>query len=192
MDYDASLDALNIKLGDSDDFTFTPEEKQRALTKAWNDSYVVRTVWDTSLTFDQTVYQYTLPATVTTVKDIYLSASNTSADMPDPIDSDMWEVVVGKIQFSQYAGRLIPNGYTLYIKGNYKLDPDTDTLDTVNLQEYVLNVAGIETLNLLGFKRANRFLKNDTSMAELIGLKREFERDLEKNKQMLAKEYENG
>lgn len=50
MDYSDTYDELNITLGDNDDVTFTPEEKARALKKAWNDPYVVKVVWDSTLT----------------------------------------------------------------------------------------------------------------------------------------------
>lgn len=190
MDYDATLDELNIILGDTGNVTFTPEEKQRALTKAWKDPYVVKTDWDASLTFDTSTYQYTMPSSLTTVKDIYLSASNSSSDFPEKISSDLWEVVDGNIQFKPGANSVIPDGNTLYLKGNYKLDPDTDTLPTPGLEEYVLALAGSNTIDLLKYKKANLFLKNDTSMSELIALGRDFKLDVKEARNRLQREYE--
>lgn len=189
MDFSDSLAALNIQLGDTGDITFTSDEKERALTKAWNDAYVTITVWDSSLTFATGTYQYALPDTLTTVKDIYISVSNSTTDAPEPISSDLWEVVEGNIQFSPKAS-FISTGYVLYLKGNYKLDPEVDTLDSVNLQEYVLANAGYQTLLLLSYKKVNLFLKNDTTVSELIALKREFQRDMKEYRTLLAKEYE--
>lgn len=57
MTFNETKEELDITLGDSEDVTFTPEEKTRALTKAWNDPYVVKTVWDTTTTFDSSNYQ---------------------------------------------------------------------------------------------------------------------------------------
>lgn len=190
MDFDDSLDALNIQLGDTGDVTFTSDEKTRALTKAWNDSYVTKTVWDTTLTMLSGTYQYDIPDGLTTVKDIYISVSNSTSDNPEPIASDLWEVVDGNIQFSPKA-TFIPVNYTLYLKGNYKLDPEIDTLDTVNLQEYVLAMAGSNTITLLKYKKANLFLKNDTSVSELVALGREFQREAKEYRLYLQKDYEN-
>lgn len=190
MDYDTTLEKLNITLGDTENVTFTPEEKQRALTRAWNDSYVVKVVWDSTLTFDSSVYQYAIPTSMDTVKGIYISASNSSSDNPDPINAGLWSVIDGNIHFNALAGRTIPTGYTLYIKGGKKLDPDTDTLDTAGLQEYVIALAGYNTLMLLGYKKANLFLKNDTSMGELITLKRDLRDDVREARAKLQRSFE--
>lgn len=190
MNYEDTLEQLNIELGDTGNVTFTVEEKERALTKAWNDSDVVNTVWDTTLTFDHTTYQYAIPSSLDTVKDIYISISNSTADAPEKIDSDLWEVVNGNIQFSSKATSAIGQGYTLYLKGNYKLDPDSDSISNVTLQEYVTALAGWETLRLLGYKKANLFLKNDISMSELITLKRDFENDVKNLRNKLHTEFE--
>lgn len=190
MTFDETKDELNITLGDSENVTFTPEEKIRALRKAWNDPYVVNVVWDSSLTFTSTVADYALPSTLTSVKGIYISASNSTADLPDPIDSSLWQVNGNTLTFSNKATRVIPNGYTLHIKGNYKLDYDADSLDTTNLQEYVIALAGYNTLMLLGYKKANLFLKNDTSMSELITLKRDLKQDISEARAKLARSFE--
>lgn len=190
MDFDETLEELNIILGDTGNVTFTPEEKQRALQKAWKDSYVVNIVWDNSLTFDTSTYQYTLPSGITTVKDIYLSVSNTSSDFPEKISSDLWEVVEGAIQFKPKANSIIPDGHTLYLKGNYKIDYSTDSLPNAGLEEYVLALAGNNTIDLLKYKKANLFLKNDTSMSELISLGREFKQDVREARNRLQREYE--
>lgn len=190
MDFDTTLSELNITLGDSDNVTFTPEEKIRALQKAWNDSYVVKVVWDSTLTFDSSVYQYAIPTGVDTIKGVYISASNSSSDNPEPIDASLWSVIDGNIHFTPTAGRTIPTGYTLYIKGGKKLDPATDTLDTVGLQEYVIALAGYNTLGMLGFKKANLFLKNDTTVGELITLKRDLKDDVREARAKLLREYE--
>ena len=190
MDYQDTLDTLNITIGDSDDVTFTPEEKQRALTKAWNDSFVVKTVWDSTTTYSTNTYQYAIPISMTSVKDIYISASNnTASDKPQQIDKSLWEVVDGNIQFNNYADQVITNGYTLYIKGNYKYTV-SDTVSDVATQEYIIALAGYNTLTALTYKKANLFLKNDTSMSELISLRRELEREVKEYRARKPREYE--
>ena len=149
MDYQDTYDEVNITLGDSGDITFTPEEKARAVQKAWRDSYVAKTVWDTTLTYSSTTYQYTIPTSIDTVKDIYISPTNSSDVPPQKIERSLWEVVDGNIQFKNNASGFIPDGYTLYVKGNYKYDYTADTLDSENLQEYVIALGAWNTLTLL-------------------------------------------
>lgn len=184
-----ALTTLDTILGDSGDVTFTSGEKTRALTKAWRDSHVINEVWDTSLTYTQGTYQYSLPATLSSIRDIYISPTGSSNPFPEPIDNDLWELYNGKIQFNQLADAIIPSTYTLYIKGNYKL-LTTDDITDENMQEYVLAIAGVETLKLLAHKKANLFTKNDVTMSELIGLKRELQQDVIDLRRRLRKSWE--
>ena len=190
MNYQDTLDQLNITIGDSEDVTFTPEEKQRALTKAWNDSFVVKTVWDSTLTYSSSTYQYTKPTGMTTVKDIYISVSNNvTTDKPQKISKELWEIVDNKIQFNNYADSVIISGSTLYIKGTYKYTT-SDTISDVNTQEYITALAGYNTLTALTFKKANLFLKNDTSMSELIALRRELKQEVLEYRAKKARDFE--
>lgn len=191
MDFNDTLDELNITLGDTDNVTFTPEEKQRALRKAWNDAYVVTPVRNTALTFTLGTYNQALPSGITTVTGISLSPSNTlTADFPYSVSGDLYSVIGGTIYWKNAANSVIPTGYTLYVNGNYKLDPDTDTITDVNMQEYVIALAGYNSLTLLGHKKANLFLKNDTTMAELITLRRELKQEVLELRGKLARAYE--
>lgn len=189
MDINAALTTLNIILGDTGDTTFTSTEKNRALTKAFNDPYVIKDVWDTSLTYTQGTYQYPLPATLSTLQDIYVAPSGSTQPYPSPIDSNMWELVAGNIQFRQRTDYTIPNGYVLYLKGHYQIK-STDTITDPNMQEYVLSLAGYNTLTMLGHKKANLFVKNDTTMGELIGLRRELLAEVKEFRARLPKQYE--
>src|SRR5690349_22013897 len=140
MDLTAAQASLNTIIGDGNDTTFTSSEKQRALTKAWNDPYVTNEVWDTSLTYTTGTYQYTRPSALSSIQDIYISPTGSSHPFPDPIDSDLWEEVNGKIQFNWRADGIIPSGYALYIRGRYKLTT-SDSVTDANMQEYVLALA---------------------------------------------------
>lgn len=177
LSYTDAQTTLNTILDDSADTTFSTSQKQRALTRAWNDSYVVNEVWDTSLNYSVGTYQYTLPATLTTITDIYLSPTGSTNPYPEPIESSLWELVNGKIQFNQKADNTIPNGFTLYIKGKYKLTT-SDSISDVATQEYVLALAGVYTLKMLTHKKANLFTKNDVSVGELIAIRRDLEQDV--------------
>ena len=187
MDVTALQTELNIRIGDTDNFAFTTDEKAAIVKEAMKDAYVVKTVWDTTLTFDTDTYQYTRPSALTTVKDIYIRPAST--DEPEKIDAKLWEVVGSNIQFKNYARNVIPDGNTLFLKGNYKFTI-ADTISEINVQEYVLNLAHSKLLKTLATKRAFRFLKNDTTMSEIIAFKRELEAEVEAYRRRLPREYE--
>jgi hypothetical protein len=191
MDFADTLAELNITLGDSDDVTFTPEEKTRALQKAWKDPYVVKRVVDSTQTFTLGVNRQALPATLTTITGISLSPSNNlSADFPSYIDSDLYDVVDGYIVWKNLANSIIPTGYTLYLVGNYKYDYTSDTITNTNMQEYIIALAGVNTLTALGYKKANLFLKNDLTMSELIALRRELAQEVIRLRGGLTRSFE--
>jgi len=186
MDYDELLDKLNIRLGDSDNFTFTPEEKQEALDEAFNDDFVISPVWNTSLSYSTGTYQYALPNGLTVVQDIYIKPDN-NQDNPQSIEGSSWSVVGTNIQFS--GAPTVPNGYGLYIKGKYRYTTD-DTVAETNVQEYILNLAQRHCLKMLGTKKALRFLKNDTSMSEVIAIKRELDAEIQSYRRRLPTSWE--
>lgn len=189
MDFATLKTELNIRLGDTDNFTFTIEEKTSNLTEAFNDSDVVKIVWNDTLTYAQNTFQYAKPSGVDKVLDIYIKRSSSSNDEPEKIASDLWEVVDSNIHFKHLAHATIPEGATLYIKG-YTKYTISDTVTETNLQEFILNLAQLKCLKMLGIKKALRFLKNDTSMAEVVAIKRELEREVQMYRQRLPREFE--
>ena len=188
MTYDDLLEKLNIRLGDSDNFAFTIEEKQEALDEAFNDEHVVDDDWDSSLTFSHNTSEYPLPSGVGTVMDIYIKVDN-NLDEPEKIASNLWEVINGNIQFKPGA-KTIPEGWTLYIKGRVKFTTD-DSVTAARLQEFILNSAQLHCLNMYGTKKALKFIKNDTSMSEIITFKRELERKVAGYKARIPRSFEN-
>lgn len=188
MQYQDTYDELTILLNDSTNVTFTPEQKARALQKAWNDSWVVKTVWDNTTLWSTNTFSYPLPATLVTVKDVY---TQQSVDVgADPIATDLWEIVDGNIKFRTATRRLFNPGSIVYLKGNYKLDWNSDTLDTTNLQEYVLASAGYNTIDMLKYMKLNLFLKNDTSVSELIATGQQFKQDRNELRAALQHEFQ--
>lgn len=188
MNEAALLAELNIRIGDTDNFTFTSNEKTSALTEAFNDDYVVKDKWDTTLTFDTGTYQYAKPSDVDVVLDIYLRPDN-SQDEPEKIDSSLWEVIGSNIHFKNYASNIIPDGYTLYLRAKTKYDSD-DTIIETNLQEYILTLAQLRLYKIMLNKKSMRFLKNDTSVAEIVAIKRDLEQDVIRYRQRLPKSYQ--
>ena len=161
--------------------------KNDSLTTAWNDSWVGTSVWDSSTTFTPGTWQYPLPATVTTVHDIYLQRDD--YQYPEPLDATMYEIVAGNIQFNALARIIIDDNYTLYIKGFYKLKL-SDTLTTPDLQNYVINLAAQKLLAKFGFMKVFRFLQNDTSLADILNLRKQVDLDVATYRQLLQREFE--
>lgn len=180
MDKPTLLTELNLRIGDTDNFTFTPDEKNSALTEAMNDKYAVTSEWDTTLILTASDYQYPLPSGVTSIQDIYIKADN-SLDNPQKIDSSYWEVVGSNLQLHRNIGANL-TGYTLYLKSNTKY-ASTDTITSVDLQEYILKLAQLRLYQTMLNKKSMRFLKNDTSVGEIVTIKRELQQDV--------KEYRN-
>lgn len=178
---------LNSLVNDSDNFTFTTDLKTDALTTAWNDGYVVVPVWDSTITFTPGTWQYSVPVSMTTVHDIYLQR-DTSLN-PEPIDSTLYEVVAGNIQFLAKAGLVINDNYQLFVKGAYKLTVN-DSLTTADMQNYVVNLAGQVLLRKLGFMKVFRFLQNDTTLADIINLRKTIDTDVALYRQALVREFE--
>jgi hypothetical protein len=189
LTFAAGLTELDIVLADGANVTFSVNEKTRALTRAWQDSYIVNAVWDSSLTYTQGTYQRTLPATLTSLQDIYIALSGASQPFPEPISNDLWDLVNGQIQFAPLADAVIPNGNVLYLKGRFKLTTN-DSINSTTMQEYVMSLAGANTLTLLTHKKANLFVQNDVTMSELIGLRRELMADVKELRTKLLHEYE--
>lgn len=188
MDYQDTLDELNTTLNDTENVTFTPEQKARALKKAWNDSFVVQPVFDSTTTFASSTWDYPVPTTLTTVTDVLMPRSTLEA--PEYIDADFFEVSDGSVRFTPASSRFLNVGDTLTFKGNKKLSWATDTLDTPALQEYVIALAGYNTLTLLSYQKANLFLKNDTTLSELIALRRELFNEVKEYRSRLQKSFE--
>lgn len=189
MDQAALLVKLNTRLRDTDNFAFTSDEKTEALTEAMNDESAVTPVWDSSLTFAFSTYQYARPATIDVIQDIYIRRGNSTDNDPEKIPSEFWEVVGSNIQFKFDANGYIPDGFTLYLKG-YKKYTSASTITETNVQEYVLNLAQLICLNMFGTIKAIRFVNNDTSMSEIIAQKRELERKVSQYKQRLPRSFE--
>lgn len=170
MDTATALTTLNIEIDDGDNFTFTADEKNRAITRAWNDKYVVQESYDSSLTYDNTVQQYTLPTSMRDVISVGQDPNNDSFETELP--STAWTVKAGKLHIDSAYRTYLTTGKTLYLWGWKKLTTSDSITDEL-LQEYVLDLARYNTLHQLQSKGVNRFLKNDTTISELLNTSRE-------------------
>lgn len=189
MTFAQSLVQLNILISNTAGFTFNTDETNQILTDAWNDKYAVNPlVWDSSLTFNAStpLYQYAIPATLTTVSGIYIKRSST--DNPELVNDALWEVVGSNIQFNDRALQVIPDGYTLYLRGRYSVTT-ADTITDIGLQEYIINLAAYNALKYLLLKKTMTFLRTDTSVSEIVAAKREFYTDMVRWRQQLQSEF---
>lgn len=182
-----ALTQLKLLTSQTTNFTFTDDELTQALQEAWNNTYVCKTVLDTSVTFTSGTFTYSIPSTLTTVTDIYYNP--TSTDPLTKIASDLYTTVDGQIIFIDNVTRWLDDTYTLTLKGRYKL-ATTDSLTTDPLVNYVLSCAGYYLLKRLSYKHAFQFLKNDTTMSDIINARRDMQADMLTYKQALLREYE--
>lgn len=183
----AALTQLKLYTSQTSNFTFTDDELTQALQVAWNDPYVVNIVWDDSLSYSSASWQYAIPATLSTVRAIYTELDSSSN--PDPISSDLYEIVDGEIQFRDSTRSWLIDGQTLYLKGTYKLGA-SDELTTTNLVNYVINMAAEILLNQLLLKRAFMFLRNDTTTADILRSLQAVQGNVLRYKQALQREFE--
>lgn len=183
MQFQDFLNELNNILGDSNNFALSNDQKTQNLTQAFNDNYAVTQVWDSSLTFSINQYKYPLPADITVVNDVYLERD--VSQFPEYIDRGLWEVIGGNLQFNNIAHWTIPDTYPLWLSGWYKVQK-TDTITDVNLQNYILALAGWLCLRNLTYIKLNSFLRNDTTIAELINARREMFGDVTEYRRQLS------
>lgn len=167
----------------------SPDRLTAAMKSAWRDACVATSVVDNSLTYDASVYTYTLPSTITMVESISVLQGSSSA--PARISADLYEIVDGVIRFNENSRNYMSTGWTLVLKGKKKLSttdeiPESDEI----LQEFVINFAAMIVLKQLGYTKAVAFLNNDTSMNELIGFRREVERDVKYLRNQLQSSYQ--
>lgn len=169
---------LNILLSNTTGFMFNDSEVTQFLTDAWNDKYAINPeVWDESLTFDghTPTFTYAIPSTLTTIDDIYIT--RTSTDFPVVVDNKLWEIVGSNIKFFDGTLQCIPDGYTLRLKGRYKVTT-SDTITDTGLEQYLVALAGYNALRYLLMKKLVQFLKNDSSVAEIVATRRELYTDM--------------
>ncbi len=189
MTFAQSLTQLNLLISNTTGFTFTTDETNQILTDAWNDDYAVNPlVWDESLTFDGHTpnFTYALPATLSTVSEIYVTRSTN--DFPVAIDRKLFRLVGSNIKFFDGALQVIPDGYTLRIKGRYKVTI-SDTITDNTLMQYIVALAAYNALRYLLFKKSMQFLKNDISVAEIVATRKEQYMEIVRWRQQLESEF---
>lgn len=153
---------LNTWLRDTQNLTFTDDEKTEILKEAVNDPFVAYPVRDTSLTTAANTYSYTMP---TGVRDVFEVGLDINSDgVFHLINPDSYDIINGTIYFKDKG---MPSGKAIQIIGNKKLDYQSSDFPT-QLQEYVLHMAMIAAFEMLKTSLTTRFVKNDMTMSDII------------------------
>jgi hypothetical protein len=183
-----ALTQLKLLTSQTTNFTFTDDELTQALTEAWQNSYVCNPVFDSSTSFQSGTFTYAIPATMTVMQSIWYNP--TTSTPLQLLDRRLYTIPGdGTFVFIDDACRWLSDTYTLYIKGRKKL-AITDNLTTDGLVNYVISLAAFMLLKRLALKSAFQFLKNDTSMSEIIAIRNSFQSDVLTYKQALQREFE--
>ena len=180
MDTSTALTKLNVEINDGDNFTFSQAEKERAIERAFNDRYVVDEVYDSSITYDSSTQAYTLPTNMRNIMGIGQDPNEDGFETE--LDSGAYDIKANQIHIKSQYKDLLSTGKPLYIWGWNKVT-SADSITDALLQEYVLKLAIHNTLEMLKTKAANRFLKNDTSISEILNLSSQFKREVQEYRQ---------
>lgn len=187
LEFADALTQLKLLTSQTTNFTFSNDELTQALTEAWQNTFVCRSLLDSTTSFVTGTYIYPIPAALTVVTDIFYQPCST--DPMQPLSRDLWRIINGQIYFMDTVQRWLDSTYTLYVKGRYKL-ATTDSLPTDNLINYVLALAAYMLLKRLSYKMTFQFLRNDTSMGDIINARRDMQADVLTYKQALLREFE--
>lgn len=187
LSFSAAQTELATLTSQTANFTFNDDELTQALQTAWNDTFVCDSVLDSSLTFTDGVWEYTVPINVSVVQE--LMYRRTTTDGLERLDPSLYEITNGQILFTPRAGSWLITGMVIYVKGRIKLTTD-DELDTSNLVNYVLYLAAQLLLTQLLFKAAFVFLRNDVSVIDIDRSLQVIDQRVIRYKQALAREFE--
>lgn len=182
-----ALVQLKLLTSQTANFTFSDDELTQALQEAWNNTYVCKTILDSTTIYMTGTFVYPVPTAMNVPVEIYYKPDS-SLPMK-PISRDLWRLIDGSIYFNADATKYLDSNYTLYIKGRYKI-ASTDSLTTDNLVNFVLSMAAYLLLKRLSYKMTFQFLRNDTSMGDIINARRDMQADMLTYKQALQRQFE--
>lgn len=154
---------LAKELMDTDNATFTDDEKSEALTKAIEEELVAVREEDT-LTFTNGTRSYPMDENIRAVYSVGIDASG--GTNPIPLDAEAYIFRYSSLVFSSRYIAGIPTNALLYVDQLRKLTVEDDI--PPQILPYVLNQAIYYTTEFLATRKITRFLRNDTTMAEII------------------------
>lgn len=162
---------LNTELRDSDNFTFTELEKEHAVERAIADEDVYY-IDEERITITSVTPSYSLDSDIKAVFNVGIDNGD---GFPTDLNAEAWSHAAGRGKLLiNRAYKNIPAGQTLVLEVARKLDEDDDI--PAPLSEFVLALAVVRTVDLLSNSKVNRFLKNDTTMGEIVAKRNNAER----------------
>lgn len=180
--YDQIYTALNVSLRDTDDRTFTQDEKYSVLTRViTTDPWVRGAVRDDTTIVVANQPTYPLPigmvSVATVLYDYYDDGYGT------PLSSQNFEVIDGDLVLSRAVKNLVA-GKKLILRGMKRYT----TADSIpDLQsEYVVHVATAKLFEILLSDKTNFFLINELSMGEVISAIRYHTTEAERIKSQIS------
>jgi len=150
---------LQTLLRDDADIRWTAGEKSEILDEAYEDSAIVNTVKDTSLTASTSTQTYAVPETIDRVTDVYIADS---AGKESRVAGDAWEQRITDLIFRDSGA---PSSGTLVLIG-IKQYTSSNSIP-VKYANYILYTACLKAYELLMNKYVSGMLMADVSMAEL-------------------------
>lgn len=153
---------FNTWLRDTQNLTFTDDEKTELLTAALNDPLATTVVRDTSLTTIAGTYSYTAPTGIGAIYELGLDLNGDG--IFHLIPREQYDLINGAIYFNTNA---LPAGKTIQIVGKSKLDATSADIP-VKVQDYVLHIAMVNAFEMLKTSLTTRFVKNDMTMSDII------------------------
>lgn len=157
------LGRMDTELRDSSNLAFTPDEKKEAYQRAIDDESVYAIVEDSDTNFEAGTRAYELDSSYKAL--LKVEADYIGDGFPVPVEGNWWSFTDGNLIFTRRAMN-IPDGTQLYLTVGQKLTVDDDVPDY--LVAYVMNMAISYCAEFLANIKVNRFLKNDTTMGDLI------------------------
>lgn len=165
---------LQIMVRDTTDSKWTSAEKDEAIADAMYDPAIATIVEDSTLTVVSSQQDYTVPATLDVVGDVYL---NDGSGVKSRLSGDVWEQINDTLRF-----RLLPDSGTLTLVGFKHATSISD--DRVNL---VMYLAIKKLYEMLLNKLLSGFLTNDMTLAEVMTSIDYADRNIEKERKRVQK-----
>jgi hypothetical protein len=152
------LDA-DIATDDTDNFAMTAVAKDSLMKRTINGDSVIHQVVIVPITIIDDVYTYPLDDSYDYVYEMNLIFPNGPTY---PLDRNNWEFLHGNIIIK----KKMVSGTVLSVRARQKLY-DYDVFDEF-LTEYIIHMFIVKMLETLASRKTGRFLRNNTTMAELM------------------------
>lgn len=172
----------DVWLDDADNFAFTAAAKDEMMRTAIDDDpFVFKVIEDRSLTT-------TALTSVYPVDDSYGDIIEVRIDQwgdgfGTPVSPDGWDFIDGNLIFKP-SHKMMPAGKTLILRVVQKLY-NYDVLDEM-LAAYVLHMFAANCMRVLVSRKTGRFLRNQTTLAELMSAMQEHKNEALRLQRLLA------